>query len=162
MKELSYDECGGDVDAAVAALLAAGRLGLPRDDPACATWDFAALLRLLPLPLVRRLMTSCGLAPRSTTIGKPEAERALREARGRRRPAEAEASGPKAEPQGKEWAALKELLGGTTCVRLDPCARDAIARVQRLYFLDEGLDMARWVRQGTGVSSLWRASPSPG
>jgi hypothetical protein len=49
---LSYDDCE-DAEEAVAALLAAGLLGLPRDDPSCHTWDWAALLRMLPVPQVR-------------------------------------------------------------------------------------------------------------
>ena len=34
---------------AVAPLLTAGLLGVPRDDPSCAVWDWAALVHLMPM-----------------------------------------------------------------------------------------------------------------
>jgi hypothetical protein len=40
------------------------------------------------------------------------------------------------------WQALHQQLGGA-CVRLDPLVSELMARVQRVYFLDEMVDMAR-------------------
>lgn len=55
------------------------------------------------------------------------------------------------------WSLLRDQLDGQLgpCVRLAPALCDVLTRVQRVYFLNEGLDLSRF------VAALRGAAPYP-
>ncbi|KAG1651664.1 hypothetical protein FOA52_011853 [Chlamydomonas sp. UWO 241] len=162
----------------------AGSDGGGGDSVGWGPWDWGPLLSLLPVAQVRAMAVSCRLAQSpaaASGLSKTEVVGALaRERRRAQRQRQQQqqrqgGEGGASECVGAQagvsvgadasatcgddlWSQLRaqvELQLGA-CVRLHPACTELFARLQRVYFLNEGLDLSRFVAARRGAAPYSR------